>query len=110
MKIFAFLTLFFLAFSTNDPIQNGTENEFDKKVLVSVEYSGGFAASQVFKLSEILEMEIDEEFNEGKIFTCTVMFEGGECKVTASTCEAAMAGFRACACAAGYAHYCEEGD
>lgn len=73
----------------------------DKTVEVINTYEDG-------SMIEFTYGSVEEMFNtsqigyEKSLVLCTVSFTTGECSTTASTCAAAMAGFRACATALGY--------
>ncbi len=85
-----------------DATFKGTETE--RVVIVSIEHPNGSISEYTIPESQLQSQGLDLEF--GEIWACTYKFSNGECSVTASTCEAARAGFEACACAAGHTRFC----
>jgi hypothetical protein len=80
--------------------------EAGRVVIVSIEHLDGSISEYTITESQLLSQGFGLEF--GEMRACTWQFSTGECTVTASTCAAAEAGFKACACAAGYIHYCNQ--
>ena len=82
-------------FASNQPVQS-TENG----VVMTITFENGSVLEQSYKTTaEFFTAPIAGY--ETSVVLCTISFSNGECSVTASTCAAAMAGFKACACAVG---------
>lgn len=93
-------------FNLNQPKESSDSKE--RKVQVQVKYVNGESLTKEYTLTDFSasSTKIAKILNTSEVFECTVMFSNGECTVTASTCAAAQAGFRACACAAGHTALC----
>ena len=82
-------------FASNQPT-----NDSDKFVVLTLTYEDGTTLEHSYATTaEFFRAPLAGY--EKSLVTCTVSFAGGECSTTASTCAAAMAGFKACACAVG---------
>lgn len=105
MKFFYLILLFgvFSFLSTTDTLEStGDREELSVKVTFKNGETGLFSFSSIEEFSSS-----DLYYEDAVLFECTYMFRGGECTVTASTCELAQAGFEACACEAGHDHFCD---
>jgi len=82
----------------------------EKRVEVVMRLKDGTVIEKEYSLAQVLILNPNEltSLAKGKLYTCTFMFKGGECTITASTCAAAEAGFNACACEKGHTQYCQQ--
>lgn len=101
MKFFVFsfvlivLGLVSPTFASNQP--NGNS---EKAVIMTLTYEDGTMLEHSYTTTTEFFTASFERY-EKSLVLCTVSFSNGECSTTASTCAAAMAGFKACACAVG---------
>lgn len=95
----AFLLSFSMGAFHQATAANQTE---DRTVVISIQHTDGRVTDLSIAESELATANI----NFDDVMACTYQFSNGECTVTASTCAAASAGFRACACAAGHSTFC----
>ena len=103
MKYFVLSLLFTFAFSSS-VLSLDEKVDSERLIVLTLEKIDGSIVTKTFSLEEFQNLQISK-FEEG-VFSCTVGFSNGECTVTASTCEAARAGFEACACAMNHAFFC----
>jgi phage-related protein len=78
----------------------------ERFVIVTIGHLDGSTSEYTIPESQLLSRGFD--LGIGEMRACTWQFADGECTVTASTCAAAEAGFKACACASGHTHYCNQ--
>jgi hypothetical protein len=99
------LILLFAFSGTMDVLKNEMIATQDKEIVVTFVTEDGQTIQKQANLTE-MDQWLNTLPEKLLTTTCTWVFSTGECEVTASTCEAARAGFYACACASGHDHFC----
>lgn len=99
MKVLFLFTFLSALFFAGTPVEPVLALEESPSVQIQLEYNDGQVVYQTVSLADVMDDCI--VLNEADVFRCTVVFSNGECSVTASSCSAAKAGWRACACGTG---------
>ena len=108
MKFLIFLIFPVALTTSNLNVVSEIKKEDPKKVFLEYTDKGNeIKTVEFYSLEGFMNADLSK-YDDELVFDCTVMFEGGECAVQASTCEAARAGFEACACALGHTHFCND--